>query len=42
MSNKKVAPAQRLKDGILKPAVKQCGRKTIVDANWAIELYNSK
>lgn len=36
------ATAQRLKDGILKPAVKQCGRKIIVDANLAMELFSRK
>lgn len=34
--------AQRLKDGILRPAVKQYGRKIIVDANMAMELFDNK
>lgn len=34
--------AQRLKDGILKPAVRQCGRKIIVDAEMALELFGGK
>lgn len=35
------ATAQKYKDGILRPAVKQCGRKIIVDANLAVELFNA-
>lgn len=34
------ATAQRYKDTIIKDAVKQCGRKIIVDADHAIELFN--
>lgn len=33
--------AQRYKDTILKDAVKQCGRKIIVDKQMAIELFDS-
>ncbi len=36
------ATAQRYKDTIIKDAVKQCGRKIIVDAEHAIELFNHK
>ena len=32
--------AQRYKDGLLKPAVIQSGRKIIVDADKAMELFN--
>ena len=32
--------AQKLKNGILNPAVKQCGRKLIIDKAMAIELFN--
>lgn len=31
--------AQQYKDGILKPAVKQNGRKIVVDADLALELF---
>lgn len=34
--------AQRLKDSILKPAVNQCGKKIIVDADYAMELFGNK
>ena len=34
--------AQKLKDGILKPAVRQCGRKIIVDAEMALDLFGNK
>ena len=34
------ATAQRYKDTIIKDAVMQCGRKIIVDADHAIELFN--
>ena len=34
--------AQRYKDGILAPAIKQQGRKIIIDAEYSIELFNSK
>lgn len=34
------ATAQRYKDTIIKDAVKQCGRKIIVDVDHAIELFN--
>lgn len=33
--------AQRYKAGIIKDAVKQCGRKIVVDADKAIELFNA-
>ncbi len=33
--------AQKYKDGILKPAVRQHGRKIITDADWALELFAS-
>ena len=33
--------AQRYKDGILKDAVYQSGRKIVVDADKAIELFNT-
>lgn len=36
------ATAQKLKDGILKPAVRQCGRKIVVDAGMAMELFNGR
>ena len=36
------ATAQKLKDGVLKPAVKQNGRKIIIDADLAIELFNGR
>ncbi len=36
------ATAQKLKDGILKPAVRQYGRKIVVDADMAMELFNNK
>ena len=32
--------AQKLKDGILKPAVKQRGRKIITDLDLALELFD--
>ena len=34
--------AQRYKDGILKDAVFQSGRKIVVDADKAIELFNER
>lgn len=34
------ATAQRYKDTILAPAVKQNGKKIIIDADMAIELFN--
>ena len=34
--------AQRYKDGILAPAIKQQGRKIVVDADLAMELFNEK
>lgn len=34
--------AQKLKHGILAPAVKQHGRKLIIDRDLAIELFNQK
>lgn len=34
--------AQRYKDGILKEAVFQSGRKIVVDADKAIELFNER
>ena len=34
--------AQRYKDGILKEAVFQSGRKIVVDVDKAIELFNEK
>jgi hypothetical protein len=34
--------AQRLKDGILKPAVRQYGRKIIVDADMAMKLFERR
>lgn len=33
------ATAQRYKDGILKPAVRQNGRKIVVDVDMALELF---
>jgi hypothetical protein len=36
------ATAQRLKDGILAPAVRQCGRKIIVDEALAVQLFGGK
>lgn len=36
------ATAQKLKDGVLKPAVKQHGRKIIIDADLAVELFNGR
>ena len=33
--------AQRYKNGIIKDAVKQCGRKIIVDADKALELFKA-
>ena len=34
--------AQRYKDGILKPAVIQSGRKIMVDRDLAVKLFNEK
>ena len=34
--------AQEYKDGIIKDAVRQNGRKIVVDADLAIELFNKK
>ena len=34
--------AQKLKDGILKPAVKQRGRKIVTDLDLAMELFDEK
>ena len=34
--------AQKLKDTILAPAVKQCGRKIVVDARLAMELFANR
>jgi len=34
--------AQRLKDGILAPAVKQRGRKIITDLDLALQLFDEK
>lgn len=34
--------AQQYKDGILKPAVKQNGRKIVVDADLALELFERR
>lgn len=34
--------AQRYKDGLLKPAVIQSGRKIMVDVDTAIKLFNQK
>lgn len=36
------AHAQKLKDGILRPAIKQVGRKIIVDADMAMELLEKR
>jgi hypothetical protein len=36
------ATAQRLKDTVINDAVLQCGRKIIVDADRAMELFNQK
>ncbi len=36
------AHAQKLKDGILRPAIKQVGRKIIVDAYMALELLEKR
>lgn len=36
------ATAQKLKDGILAPAVKQYGRKIVVDEELALQLFNSE
>ena len=36
------ATAQKLKDTILAPAVKQCGRKIVVDARMAMELFANR
>lgn len=32
--------AQKYKDGILKPAVRQNGRKIVTDADYALQLFN--
>ena len=40
--NVSLPTAQRYKDTFLKPAVIQRGRKIMVDADKAIELYNSR
>lgn len=34
--------AQRYKDGIIKEAVRQHGRKIVVDADYALELFNQR
>lgn len=34
--------AQRYKDGIIKEAVRQNGRKIVVDADYALELFNQR
>ena len=34
--------AQKLKDGVLKPAVKQRGRKIITDLDLALKLFDEK
>jgi len=36
------ATAQRYKDTILKPAVKQYGRKIVVDREFALKLFEEK
>lgn len=36
------AHAQKLKDGVLKPAIKQVGRKIIVDVDAAMALLDKK
>ena len=36
------ATAQKLKNTILAPAVKQYGRKIIVDTRMAVELFNKR
>ena len=36
------ATAQKLKDTVLAPAVKQCGRKIVVDARLALELFANR
>ena len=36
------ATAQKLKDGILAPAVKQYGRKIVVDEEMALQLFAKK
>ena len=36
------ATAQKYKDGIIKDAVFQSGRKIVVDADKALELFNSR
>ena len=36
------ATAQKYKDGILKDAVSQSGRKIVVDVDKALELFNSR
>ncbi len=36
------AHAQKLKDGILRPAIKQVGRKIIVNVDMAMELIEKK
>lgn len=35
------ATAQKLKNTVLAPAVKQCGRKIVIDARMAIELFSN-
>ena len=34
--------AQKLKDGILAPAVKQRGRKIVTDLDYALQLFDEK
>lgn len=36
------ATAQKLKDGVLKPAVKQHCRTIVIDADLAMELFNGR
>lgn len=34
--------AQRNKDGLIKEAVRQNGRKIVTDADYALELFNER
>lgn len=34
--------AQRYKDGLIKEAVRQNGRKIVTDADYALELFNER
>lgn len=36
------ATAQKLKDGVLAPAVHQCGRKILIDEELAVKLFGGR